>query len=749
MIAPAIYTGAIIGLHIRVIFLTFTKNLVYFNKSVMKPISPYIIPPLLSLLTAYFLAAMALFRGRRKSENILLAAICVSWTLPCWAFLCHYLMTDEAKLITIERTINTLYVLMPAVSVLFFQVVTDQRNRLVSLLFFIPGIILTFFIHTPYFFYGFNVYSWGRIARAGIAFSAFSLYGATSTLFIIYLFIRKYKKETNRVIKTKLNYLFLSYILSALLSFTSIPSMYGVDFYSLINLIFIPLGILTYGILRYRLMDIGSVIYLSFFWFILSSIIVIPNMALYIVLREYFYRINILQLSVICIVWFLANYFYFNRIQPVINQLLNPVSYNLKKIENEFNRDLSHLMSLDDLASGLTSVIKRALNLENAQMFFRRGYINTFSNLSGQIIDITPRMLAIMRGYDYLEKSLIESASCNDHDEVILLSLFDVTGSEYIIPMDHRGEIISVLFLSQRRDNKRLNDREFRFITRIKAYVSIAVANSVIYQDLSDMKDNLEKIVEERTSIIEKQKTEMESDIELARKIQIALLPNHIPHIGQVDIAYRYEPVMKVGGDFIDIHYREGMSQLGLFICDVSGHGAASAMIASMVKMSLNSWGKFIGSPGRAFVEMRNMLYGKIGDNFITACMCSLDLNTGRVISANAGHPPLMIARRDGSVDVVRSEGKIIIDFMASEYEEKECMLEKGDRLILYTDGVIEAWSKNWDYGEQRFLDLLKENINLPVDELCQRIYEGVALDRESTPVNDDFAILIAEYRGS
>ena len=714
----------------------------------MKPISPYIIPPLLSLLTAFPLAAVALFRGKKKYENILFALVCLSWNLTSIAFTCQYLVTDDAKMLRIERYIHTLYVFMPAVSLLFFQVVTEQKNRFVTFFFFLAGLAISATVHTDYYFYGLITYNWGRIAKGGVAFKIYAVYGVAATLYIIYLFINKLRLEKNPVIRIKVKYLFLGYFVTVVMTFTSIPAMCGYDIYPMASFVFIPVGILTYGILRYKLMEISSVLHMSMFWFILSSIIVLPNMALFITLKEYFYSISLLRLSLLFVIWFFINFLYFIRIQPFIDRLFNRLKYDLRNIETGFSRDLSQLKSLDELAHELSSVLKMSLNVKNARLFCRDKHLNIYSDQNGCSLELSLDLLIAIGQHDYLEKSLIQSAQDYNHVELSLLKIFDTTESEYLIPMNHRNEVIAFLCISQKKDLKRLNDSEFRFMTRISSYASIAVANSVIFQDISDIKNNLEEIVTERTSVIERQKIEMEKDIELARKIQTALLPNHIPHIPQVDIAYRYEPIMKVGGDFIDVHYREGMNQLGLFICDVSGHGAASAMIASMVKMSLNSWGKFINSPGQAFIEMRNMLYGKIGENFITACMCCIDLNTGEVISANAGHPPMIIARADGNIEVINSRGRIIVDYAPSDYEEHHCMLNKGDKLLLYTDGVIEARNTHWDYGENRFHDIIRKNISLSVNELCMKIYKGIAIDDDVTSIEDDFAILAIEYRG-
>jgi len=204
---------------------------------------------------------------------------------------------------------------------------------------------------------------------------------------------------------------------------------------------------------------------------------------------------------------------------------------------------------------------------------------------------------------------------------------------------------------------------------------------------------------------------------------------------------------MGVGGDFIDIHYREGMDDYGLFICDVSGHGSSSAMIASMVKMSLNSWGKFIQNPAKAFLEIKNLLKGKIGDNFITAFMCSIDLRSGTITSACAGHPPMILIRQCGKIELVKPSGKILFDLINSDYEEIRHTLSGGDKIVLYTDGVIETRRPGGEMlGEERFIQIITDHFRLSAEDLCQKIYDEIFVPSGNI-IDDDFALLVAEYR--
>jgi len=715
-------------------------------------ISPYIIPPALSLLTAYSLAFVAIAKDRFKSENILLALLCVWWTLVSWAFISHHLIEDWQTLLKIERFIHFFYVYNPPLTILFFQTITGQKRLPIIIPGFIFSFILSLFVFTDYYFYSFYEYRWGLIAKTGPIFQIFSLYAFAATIYIFSLFINKYKTETNPVIRLKLNYFFTSCFFLVILTMSNIPSMHGIDFYPLSNFMFIPLGILTYGILRYRIIEISSVLHMTAMWLILSSFIAVPNFIILLLLRPLFFTLHPLLLFIILLIWFQGNFFYFNRIQPFINELFNRRSHNLSKVEKKFLDDISLLRGLDELVREVIIVLRKSLGITRVKFFFRRDYSGNFVNLKNRPLDIDPILVELMKGQEhYIEKHFIESNDDLNHIKTKFLHLFESQDSEYLVPMSHNNHLIAILFLSGKVEGKRLKEREFMFINRISRYAAIALANSIMYQNISDIKDNLEKMVEDRTAVIESQKEELEKDIDLAKTIQGALLPQKIPCLKQVDIAYKYVPMMAVGGDFIDIHYREGMKETGLFICDVSGHGVASALIASMVKMSLSSWGKYILHPGAAFIEMKKQLQDKIGSNFLTACMCTINIETGEIVSANAGHPPMLILRKNGEIESVRPKGKVIVSFADSKYEEAPGKLAPGDKIIMYTDGVFESRDSSGRMIEiEGLIEIIKKNSNLRPQHLCDSIYNEIfALSGGTNAIEDDFAIIIAEYKGN
>lgn len=241
---------------------------------------------------------------------------------------------------------------------------------------------------------------------------------------------------------------------------------------------------------------------------------------------------------------------------------------------------------------------------------------------------------------------------------------------------------------------------------------------------------------------------EREMDIEFARKIQHSLLPWDIPEISGGRAAFTYAPLQDIGGDFVDILYRPETGELGLFICDVSGHGVSSAIIASMVKMSLASWGSCLDSPAELLAQIRRSLIDKIGDNYITACVCHIHLATGRMLTACGGHPPILVAGKDGEIREVRGRGNVIYGFIEPGWEEVETVLDPGDRIILYTDGVFESRRGNDFFGIDRLRNLIVENRGRTPGELCDAVYGAVRDFVGDGGLYDDFTLLAFEYEG-
>jgi sigma-B regulation protein RsbU (phosphoserine phosphatase) len=195
----------------------------------------------------------------------------------------------------------------------------------------------------------------------------------------------------------------------------------------------------------------------------------------------------------------------------------------------------------------------------------------------------------------------------------------------------------------------------------------------------------------QRTVDREEKLISVEQELETARRIQMAILPKHLPDLKGLGIAARYEPMTAVAGDFYDfLHVDE--RRVTILVADVSGHGVPAALIASMLKVAFAAQAHHARNPAEILAGLNVALSGLIAGQFVTAACAFIDLEAQTVTYAGAGHPPTLLLRK-GSHEVIElaENGLFLGPFQHAKYTNVSTSFTPGDHLLLYTDGIIEA----------------------------------------------------------
>ena len=183
----------------------------------------------------------------------------------------------------------------------------------------------------------------------------------------------------------------------------------------------------------------------------------------------------------------------------------------------------------------------------------------------------------------------------------------------------------------------------------------------------------------------------VQRELETARRIQMSLLPRQIPKHSDLDIAVRFVPMTAVAGDIYDF-VQLGPSCLGILVADVSGHGIPAALVASMVKVAFSAQVDHADDPARVLASMNQILCRHLEHAYVTAVYAVVNTDRQTISIANAGHPPALLRRRDGTSLVEHDHGVMLGVFPDAEYTSTEVApFAPGDRLLLYSDGVLEA----------------------------------------------------------
>src|SRR5918997_1038385 len=205
---------------------------------------------------------------------------------------------------------------------------------------------------------------------------------------------------------------------------------------------------------------------------------------------------------------------------------------------------------------------------------------------------------------------------------------------------------------------------------------------------------SVEEAMRQRLEQEERERERVEQELLVARRIQQASLPKEVPTLEGWQITPYYRPAREVGGDFYDFHLLSE-SRLGVVVGDATGKGVPAALVMSTTCGMLRALALSVDSPGEALERVNEALSARIPDStFVTCFYAILDPKSGHLHYANAGHN-LPCRRHDGQADELRARGMPLGLMPGMAYEEKEAMLETGDSVLFYSDGLVEAHDPN------------------------------------------------------
>ncbi len=249
-----------------------------------------------------------------------------------------------------------------------------------------------------------------------------------------------------------------------------------------------------------------------------------------------------------------------------------------------------------------------------------------------------------------------------------------------------------------------------------------------------------------RTLQRDQQLNEIQKELEVACRIQLSILPVEFPNSTHFRVAARYVPMTSVAGDFYDYIVADD-HQAGLLIADVSGHGVPAALIASMVKLAAASQRAVAADPSRLLSGMNSALFGNTQDQFVTAAYVHLNSESQDLRYSAAGHPPMLLLRSGGVIEI-EENGLMLAAFDFAKYSTATHKLEPGDRILLYTDGIVEASNAAGDFfGRDALFESLRKTTGLSPSGAADSIMSSVR--QWSAKQDDDLTLLVCDYLGA
>ena len=257
--------------------------------------------------------------------------------------------------------------------------------------------------------------------------------------------------------------------------------------------------------------------------------------------------------------------------------------------------------------------------------------------------------------------------------------------------------------------------------------------------------------------LFSEQSTKLEvrvNELDMATDIQKAMLPNNFPYFtrrNEFDIYASMDPAREVGGDFFDFYLLDD-DHLCMVVGDVAGKGVPAALFMVSSKTNIARFAKNNMTPAKILTSANKEICSHNEQMlFVSVWLGILEISTGRLVCANAGHeyPAIMMPGEEFKV-YKDTHGTVIGAMEDSEYMNYEIELKKGSKIFIYTDGVVEATNKKKElFGQQKMTGALNNSLNANPKEVLENVREAVDIFADGEEQSDDITMLCLEYYGA
>jgi sigma-B regulation protein RsbU (phosphoserine phosphatase) len=300
----------------------------------------------------------------------------------------------------------------------------------------------------------------------------------------------------------------------------------------------------------------------------------------------------------------------------------------------------------------------------------------------------------------------------------------DRTRSEMVAPIISNDEVIGCFDLESDELNAYSHD-DLEVLTLLASQVAIIIEKVELHEQL-----------------IEKKR--LQGQLEVARQVQLELLPPNDPAVAGFDISAYNFPTEEVSGDYYDwVQIYE--DQIGIVIADVSGKGVPAAILMAFLRASLRAASHIGYATHISMAKVNYLLWESIERNqFVTAIYGILDGSNRTLSYSNGGHNPPLLIRAGGEIRFLDQGEQPLGMFQYTRYHENHVVLEPGDVFVLYTDGATEAQSpQGEEFGRERLVEAVKQSLDKPAREMVASIQMSVLEWTASAGATDDVTFFV------
>lgn len=403
---------------------------------------------------------------------------------------------------------------------------------------------------------------------------------------------------------------------------------------------------------------------------------------------------------------------------------------------------LLHLTQAFNSSLDLDEVLDRVMDEVITAVHAERGFVMLREN-DGRLTFRTARGLdqsTIEAPRFQVSRSVVESVA-NDGQPVLTndaMSDSRFSGRESVMmlglrsilcaPLRVKDKIIGAIYVDNRLQAGIFTHEDLDLLSAIASSAAIAVENARLYQ-------------------VAVEKGRMDRELDMARRMQLSLLPADTPHPPGWEFAARWQPAHEVAGDYYDFAPCIN-NRLGLVIADVTDKGMAAALFMVLTRSAIRANVCEMVSPAEGIARANRLVCAESTRGlYITLFFGLLDPVSGEVIYVNAGHnPPLFYRAAEDDLTLLNATGIPMGIDTEAIFSQRSIRMEPGDFLLLYTDGITEAFDENQaEFGMESLQRLVFDLRNAPVEEIQGQLLQSVKDYTQNSAPSDDITIMVVK----
>lgn len=475
----------------------------------------YAIPNLIVSSVIFVVGLFVFIQNPKNTSNIFFFLFCLSLNFWLYGRAIMYCSKDPQTAFVWAKVFAKFGVVNIAPLVYAFSVhwlhLYERQKKYVIGGFVTAGVLYFSILLTPYGLLGVRKYFWGYYPIYGPIAKLFLVFFFSYFLAAFYNFFSEWKKTAEPARRKQIRLVTIAYLISFTGSVDFIPKVINFSFYPWGYLsVFVWTMVLAYSIVRYRVMDIQTVVHKTLMWLLSMTVAVLPFAFLVTIAYPWIVSLDPVSLSFIFVGLCAAFYFYFRLIQPRLDRVFQRRSSNLNLVLNKFSGELVHLKSLRDILQGVTRTIRKNLYTREVSIYLKD---DSDTQLVPLIAKRVRGLKPIALGHPFLKwleikdqvvlTDLIRSDPEVQDFQQKLTEYIEVSDAKVLVPLVLGGKLIGAIHLGNKDGMRRYTSEEIVFLSRLKSPVTIAFSNSLhvmaMQENLQKWNEELEKKVDERT----------------------------------------------------------------------------------------------------------------------------------------------------------------------------------------------------------------------------------------------------------